>query len=122
MPRVARGLGVMGDHDNCLAVFAIEQFEQIENLVGGLAVEIAGGLVANQYARVGDDGPGDGDALLLPAGEFAGFVAGAVGQTDDGQGDIGMRLALPAATGSAARGNSTFLRALKMAASYRTER
>ena len=35
----------------------------------GLGVQGAGGLVQDQHARVAQQGPGDGQALLLAAGE-----------------------------------------------------
>ena len=42
--------------------------QQVEDLVAGLPVEIPGRLVAEEQCRVGDDGAGDADALLLAAG------------------------------------------------------
>src|SRR5690606_22475892 len=83
------GLGVVGDHDDGLAVFAVEHLQQAEDLVGGLAVEVAGGLVADQQGGVGDQGAGDRHALLLAAGELAGLVPGALGQTDQAQRHLG---------------------------------
>src|SRR5262249_37428998 len=44
--------------------------------------EVAGRLVAQQDGGLVDERPGDGDALLLPAGELAGPVVEAVGQPD----------------------------------------
>ena len=41
----------------------------------GFGVEIAGGFIENQDARVGQDRPGDGDSLALPAGEFHAALA-----------------------------------------------
>src|SRR5258707_145374 len=35
----------------------------------GLGVQRAGGLVEHEHARIAQQGPGDGDALLFPAGE-----------------------------------------------------
>ena len=50
-------------------------------------VERAGGLVEDQDARVLEDGAGDGDALLLAAGEFQAALADAgvvaLGQAQD---------------------------------------
>ena len=48
--------------------------------LGAIAVEVAGGLVGDDERRVGDDGAGDGDALLLAAGEFERIVLHAVGR------------------------------------------
>ena len=56
-----------------------------EDLVGGGAVEIAGRLVAEQQRRIGDDGAGDGDALLLAARHLARIVLGPVGEADDAE-------------------------------------
>ena len=44
--------------------------QQVEDFVGGLRVEVAGRLVGDDQRRVGDDRPGDADALLLAAGEL----------------------------------------------------
>ena len=41
-----RGMRVMRDHDDRLAVLAVERLEQIEDLVARLAIEVAGRLVA----------------------------------------------------------------------------
>src|SRR5690606_12627148 len=71
------GLRVVGDHDDGLAVLAVEHLQQAQDLVGGLAVEVAGGFVADQQGGVGDQGAGDRHALFLAAGKFVGLVAGA---------------------------------------------
>ncbi len=60
----------------------VERLQQAQDLVGGLAVEVAGGLVADQQLRVGHDRARDRHALLLAAGELARLVLGAVGQAD----------------------------------------
>ena len=71
----ARGAGggvrVVGDHDDGLAVLAVERLEEAEDFVAGFAVEVAGRLVAEEQRGVGDDGPRDADALLLAAGKRA---------------------------------------------------
>ncbi len=68
------GQGVVRDHDDRLLKLAVELFQQVEDLAAGGAVEIAGRLVGDQQVGVGDDRPGDGDALLLAAGELARIV------------------------------------------------
>ncbi len=88
------GAGVVGDHHDGLAVLLVERRQQVEDLVAGLAVEVAGGLVGQQQRRVGDDGAGDADALLLAARELARIVFGAVGQAHDVEGDGHPLLAL----------------------------
>ena len=62
-----RGVRIVRDHDHRLALIAIERLEQVEDLVPGLAVEIARRLVAQKQRRVGDDRARDPDALLLAA-------------------------------------------------------
>src|SRR4030095_12164671 len=62
----ARGLGIVRHHDDGLAELTIEPFEQIENLLRGVAIEIAGGLVGHDQRRIGDQRTRDRDALLLP--------------------------------------------------------
>ena len=51
-----------------------ELLEQSQDLVGALAVEVAGGLVAQQERGVGHDGARDRHALLLAARELARLV------------------------------------------------
>ena len=65
-----------------------------EDLVGGLAVEVAGGLIAHQQLRVRHQRARDRDALLLAAGELARLVLGAVGETHHLQRDGDVLLAL----------------------------
>ena len=58
---------IVSDHDDGLAVVLVEGLEQRENFVARLAVEVAGGFVAEQDRGIGDDGAGNADALLLTA-------------------------------------------------------
>jgi len=53
--------------------------------VATLAVEIAGRLVGEQDQRVGDDGAGDGDALLLAAGKLGRGMRFPAVEPDPGQ-------------------------------------
>ena len=92
--RVFGGLRVVGDHDDGLAVVAVEQLQQAQDFLGRMAVEVAGRLVADQQGRVGDDRARDRHALLLAAGEFVRAVRAAVGQADQLQRDLGVALAL----------------------------
>ena len=57
--------------------------KQVQDLVGALAVEVAGGLVAQQEGRVGHDRARDRDALLLPARELTREVVHAVLEAHD---------------------------------------
>ena len=65
----------------------VERLQQVEDLVAGLAIEVARRLVAEQQRRIGDDGARDADALLLAAGELPRIVLRAVGEADDLQRD-----------------------------------
>ena len=58
---------VVGDDEHGGAVLGVHPLQQGENLPRGLAVQRAGRLVAQQQARIFDEGPGDGAALLLAA-------------------------------------------------------
>src|ERR1700677_2467483 len=68
------GLGVVGDHEDGLAELAAGLAEHLEDGVGVFGVEIAGGLVGEDYGGAIDEGAGDGYALLLAAGELVGAV------------------------------------------------
>ena len=57
----------------------------VHDLVAARRVEIAGRLVGDEQGRAGDDGAGDGHALLLAAGELGRRVVLAAAQADLGQ-------------------------------------
>ena len=80
-----RGVRIMRDHNDRLAVFAVQRLEQVQDLVAGLAVEVTGGLVAEQQGRIGDNRARDAYALLLPAGKLAREMSRALHQPDDCQ-------------------------------------
>ena len=63
---------VVRDHQDGLVVFAHQFLNERHDFIGALAVKVAGGLVAEEKGGIGDDGAGDGDTLLLSAGELAG--------------------------------------------------
>ena len=81
--RALGGVRVVRHHDDGLLELPVEPLEQVEDLVGRLAVEVAGGLVGEQQRRVGDDRARDRDALLLAARELARVVVEAVAEPDD---------------------------------------
>ena len=56
--------------------------QQAHDLLAVGGVEIAGGLVGQDQLRGGDEGAGDGDALLLAAGELLRPVARAMPHAD----------------------------------------
>ena len=61
----------------------LRRLSRVRTSCADCGVEVAGGLVAEQQIGVGDDGAGDGDALLLAAGELAGEVVEAVAEADE---------------------------------------
>src|SRR5258706_8042774 len=69
--RSRRRMGIMGDHDDRLPVFLIQRLEQVEDFVAGFAVEIARRFVTQEQGGIGDDGPGNANALLFTARQRA---------------------------------------------------
>ncbi len=51
--------------------FPVHLAKQIVQRVGGVLVEVAGGLVGEEQRRGHDQRPRDGDTLLLAAGQHA---------------------------------------------------
>ena len=84
----------MGDHDDGLAVLAIECLEERKDFVTGFPVEIARRLIAEEDGGVGDDGAGDADALLFATRQLTWMVSGSVGKADDLQCDGDMLTSL----------------------------
>ena len=70
---------LVGDQDDRLP-FRVELIEQGQDVLAGLAVEVAGRLIGQQDAGIADQGAGDGDPLLLAAGELVGTVLDPVAQ------------------------------------------
>ena len=62
------GVRIVRHHHDRLAEILVELRKHGQDVLRGGGVEVAGGLVGEDQGRVGDDGAGDGDALLLPAG------------------------------------------------------
>jgi hypothetical protein len=79
---VGGGDGVVGDHDHRLAELVYRAPQQLEHVGAGPGVEVAGRLVGEDDGRFGDEGTGDGDALLLAAGELGGPVGAAIAEAD----------------------------------------
>ena len=63
----------------------VDVLDQPEDAAGGGGVQGGGGLVAQQHLGIGGQGAGDGDALLLAAGELGRVGVGLVGQAHDVQ-------------------------------------
>jgi hypothetical protein len=70
------------DHDDGLLVLGDGTSEEAEHLGAGPGVEVAGGLVGEDDLGPGRQGPGAGDALLLPAGKLGRPVVEPVPQAD----------------------------------------
>ncbi len=90
------GPGIVSHHDDGLALLAVHHLQQVEDLLRRVPVEIAGGLVAYQERGIGDQGPRDRHALLLPARELRRLVRTPVTQAHQVQrrADIGAALRL----------------------------
>src|ERR671910_279447 len=58
---------VRGDHDG--GAYTVDPVQELHDADAGCGVEVAGRLVGNENGRLGHEGPGYGDALLLSAGE-----------------------------------------------------
>ena len=72
----------------------LSNLQRRQDLVRRGAVEVAGRLVAQQQPRIGYDGAGDGDALLLTARHLTRIVLGPVGEADDLERRLDMRRAV----------------------------
>jgi len=59
-------------------VGGVETLHKVEDTAGSNLVKVACWLVGQEQAGVANQGAGEGDTLLLTAGEFAGAVIGAV--------------------------------------------
>ena len=66
---------VMGDENEGRALGAIERENQIDDFAADGLVEIAGRLICDENGRIGDQGPRQGDALLLAARHLRGIMA-----------------------------------------------
>src|SRR5262245_12190361 len=80
-PCVARHVWLVGDDDDGDAV-TVQVLEQGHDLHAGPRVESASGLVGQDEYGLIDEGAGDGDALLLTAGELSGVMMLAIRQPD----------------------------------------
>jgi hypothetical protein len=67
-------LRVVRDEDDGDAPLLVQPLKEFHDLDAGLGVQVAGRLVGQDHRRPVDQRAGDGDALLLAAGEFVGLV------------------------------------------------
>src|SRR6185436_16378200 len=72
---------VVRDQDKGFAL-AMKFVEQVEYLRAGCRIEVARRFIGEDDKRIVDEGTGDGDALLLPAGKFKWFVFEPVAEPD----------------------------------------
>ena len=79
---VGGGGRIVGDHDHRLAELVDRLAQQPQHVLAGLRVEVAGRLVGEDDGRFGDQRAGDGDPLLLAAGELGGPVRATVLEAD----------------------------------------
>src|SRR5690606_41659207 len=68
--------------DEGRARLAVELEEQVFDAVARVVVEVARRLVGEEDGRAADERAGDGDALLLAAGELRRVVVEAVAEAD----------------------------------------
>ena len=85
---------LMGDDHHGDAQPLVDVLDQLQDVLGGLGVQSRGGLVAEQDFGVRGQGTGDGDALLLSAGELGRIGVRLVGQADDLQQLLGLLLGI----------------------------
>ncbi len=82
---VAGDVVLMGHYDDGLPFF-VETVKHGHDFVAGGAVKVAGGFVRQNDGGLLGERPGDGDALLLPAGKLVGPVMGPIHQAHPPQG------------------------------------
>ena len=104
-----RRFGAVGDHEQILASLARQAIEQRQHALAGFFVEIARRLIGQHQQRVVDQGPGNGDTLLLAAREAVGECLAPIEQTDGVEQRLGRRPAPGAAAcPSSSSGSVTF--------------
>lgn len=81
---------VVGDDGGGGAELAVDAIDGFEDKDARFGIEGAGGFVAEQDGGTFGDGAGDGDPLLLAAGELGREVVAAVGEADEVKGFFGL--------------------------------
>ena len=105
---------VVGDDDQGGSPLALEPAEQAVDLVAGRGVELPGRLIGQDQDRVLDQGPGDGDALLLAARELVRPVVQAVASPTSPRSSTAFRLRAGVVP-RGRNGTSTFSTAVRLA-------
>src|SRR5882757_2284088 len=93
--RIAGRDRVVSDHDDRLVELAPRPLQEAEDVGAAARVQVAGGLVGEDDRRLAGQCPGDGNALLLAAGQLGRAVPQPVGQAhrfDDGVEPVGVGL------------------------------
>jgi len=67
---------VVGDVQECQLLLGLQVLEQVQDLSATRGVDHRDRLVGHQVVRLQDHGPGDADALALPARERVGVLLG----------------------------------------------
>ncbi len=88
-PAVFSDVRLVGHQDDRDALLHVQSLEDAHDLGAGLGIQVAGRLVGQDDARLVDQRPRDGDALLLPAGQLVGPMVDAVAQPYRLQGALG---------------------------------
>jgi hypothetical protein len=87
----------VGDHHDGVPVHVDDIAQERQHVAPGAGVQCSGRLVGEHHLRPRDQRPGDGDTLLLAAGELGRTVAQAPVEADPG-GDLAHLRAPRAAT------------------------
>ena len=83
VPRASlRDVRLMSDNDDCVAGF-VKAFEELHNIVAGVAIKISRRLVGQQDGGIGYEGARHRHALALAAGQLIRFVIHPVAQSDE---------------------------------------
>ena len=99
---------VVGGDENGGAV-GVDANEEVHGLPAGVGIEVAGGFVSDDDGRPGDKATGDGDPLLLAAGELIGMSIGLEGEADGFERLLDPTAAVVVVVADDAEANSTFL-------------
>jgi hypothetical protein len=77
----ARKHGIVRHDQRSQPVGPVQALHQVEDGLGVLLIEVAGGLIGQEHGRIVHQRARNGRSLLLPAGEFARAVVCAGGQS-----------------------------------------
>ena len=74
---------IVGHHNDGLMRFMVESVHQFKDFFSRNPVQVSGWFIGNQDRRVGDDGAGDRNPLLLSPGELTGIVIHSTREVDN---------------------------------------